>query len=37
MNALVDDVLEVDRSDLLGGLESPGGTESGSGEEGHCE
>lgn len=37
VNALVDDVLEVYGSDLLGGLEGPGGTESGSSEEGHCE
>lgn len=36
MDALVDDVLKVDGSDLLGRLEGPGGTEGGSSEEGHC-
>lgn len=37
MDALVNDVLEVDGSDLLRGPEGPGGTEGGSSEEGHCE
>lgn len=35
--SVVNDVLEVDGSDLLGGPEGPGGTEGGSSEEGHCE